>query len=69
MDSISLLINNFKPKIVFLQEIWLPYSKQHIVNNFHPNYLFTIATPDMFQHPEMFLSTLAMSGMVLQQGY
>lgn len=37
------------PKITKIPQL---SNKQNIVNNFHPNYLFTIATPDMFQHPE-----------------
>ena len=49
---LSHLLSNVKPKIVFLQEIWLPYSEENILSNHHPEYSFKISTPDMFKHPE-----------------
>ena len=49
---LSHLLCNSKPTIVFLQEIWLPYSEQRTLNNYHPDYSFKISTPDMFDHPE-----------------
>ena len=53
---LSHLLCNSKPKIVFLQEIWLPYSDQNTLNSYHPDYSFKISTPDMFQHPEDLLA-------------
>ena len=46
------LLLNLKPKIIFLQEIWLPYSDHKTLDKLHPEYSFKISTPDMFQHPE-----------------
>ena len=49
---LSDLLLEHSPKVVFLQEIWLPFHDQSILNNFYPDYSFKISTPDMFQHPE-----------------
>ena len=46
------LLNSACPKVVFLQEIWLPYHDQCLLDNFLPDFSFKIATPDMFQHNE-----------------
>ena len=43
--------------MIFLQEIWLPFSEKKIIDNFLPDYSFKIATPDMQQHPEDLLSS------------
>ena len=53
---LSQLLKSSPVKIIFLQEIWLPYSEQTIVDTFHPNYSFKIATPDMLQFPEDLLA-------------
>jgi hypothetical protein len=50
----SLLLK--KPKLVFLQEIWLPYHDKNTLNQYFPDYTFQISAPDMFQHPEDQLS-------------
>ena len=46
------LLCNSSPSVIFLQETWLPFSDQNLINNFHPDYTFTISSSDMFQHPE-----------------
>ena len=46
------ILNQVNPKIVFLQEIWLPYHDQRLMNNMFPDYHFWISTPDMFLHNE-----------------
>ena len=46
------LLNQVIPKIVFLQEIWLPFHGLSVINNYLPGYSFKIATPDMFHHNE-----------------
>ena len=43
------LLNHLCPKVVFLQEVWLPYHDQSQLNDYLPDYSFKIATPDMFQ--------------------
>ena len=49
---LSFLLSQHKPRILFLQEIWLPYCDQSSLNQLHPDYTFEISTPDMFTHPE-----------------
>ena len=49
---LSSLLSESRPKLVFLQEIWLPYSLQYVINGFHPQYSFKISSPDMFKPPE-----------------
>ena len=39
-------------KIVFLQEIWLPYHDKKLLSKFLPDFTFEIATPDMFINNE-----------------
>ena len=51
----DLLLKN-SPQVIFLQEIWLPFYDKDALSSFYPNYTFTVATPDMFQHPEDQLS-------------
>ena len=46
------LLNDLSPKVVFLQEIWLPFHDECLLNDCLPNYSFKIATPDMFLHNE-----------------
>ena len=46
------ILSNLKPKIIFLQEIWLPYSEHSTLDKLHPEYSFKISTPDMFTQPE-----------------
>ena len=46
----------FTPKLIFLQEIWVPYSEEHSINNKFINYSAQISTPDQFTHPEDRLS-------------
>ena len=40
------------PKVVFLQEIWIPFHEKRILKDFLPDYSFCIATPDMFINNE-----------------
>ena len=49
---LTYLLCNLKPKVIFLQEIWLPFHEQSTLSSLHPEYSFTISTPDMFQQPE-----------------
>ena len=53
---LSELVRSKQPKIIFLQEIWLPYSDQNLPTKYLPEYTFSIATPDMFEHPEDILA-------------
>ena len=53
---LSDLILKHSPKVIFLQEIWLPFHDLNALNSFHPEYTFEISTPDMFQHPEDLLN-------------
>ena len=46
------LLSNVQPKILFLQEIWIPYSERRLLDSFHPDYSFVISTPDMLSNPE-----------------
>ena len=46
------LLSTTQPKIVLLQEIWLPHFEHRNLSNLFPEYSFTISTPDMLQNPE-----------------
>ena len=46
------LLNIVCPKVVFLQEIWLPYHDKVLMNAYFPDFHFNIATPDMIQNNE-----------------
>ena len=46
------LISQFKPMIIFLQETWLPFSEKYILDTFHPDYSFSLSSPDMHRQPE-----------------
>ena len=46
------LLRQVDVKIVFLQEIWLPFHDQKVINDYFHDYIFKIATPDMFTHNE-----------------
>ena len=49
---LSYLLCKLQPKVIFLQEIWLPFHEQSILSSLHPDYSFTISTPDMYRQPE-----------------
>ena len=53
---LSRLLNTICPKIVFLQEIWTPFSAEHAMSQMLPDYNLQISTPDMFCSPEDKLS-------------
>ena len=53
---LSKVLRELVPDIVFLQEIWLPYSEEPQLKNFSPEYDFTISSPDKFQDLEDHLS-------------
>ena len=53
---LSKILRENVPDIVFLQEIWLPYSEESQLKNLSPEYDFTISTPDKFQALEDHLS-------------
>ena len=45
---LSQLLDTLAPKIIFLQEIWVPYSEESGMNKIFPDYSIQISTPDMF---------------------
>ena len=45
-------MNELIPKIIFLQEIWLPYHDQKCLDEYLPDFTFKIATPDMLVNNE-----------------
>ena len=49
---LSHLLQHSKPKLVFLQEVWLQYFDENILSKLYPDYIFKIASPDMFEYPE-----------------
>ena len=49
---LSEILLDKQSQIVFLQELWLPYSDQNLLQSCLPDYLFNISTPDMFENPE-----------------
>ena len=46
------LIETFSPKLLFLQEIWVPYSEEDNINLRLQEYTIQISTPDQFTPPE-----------------
>ena len=46
------VITNLTPKLLFLQEIWVPYSEELNMNTMVSDYAVQISTPDQFTHPE-----------------
>ena len=48
---------NLSPKLLFLQEIWAPYSQEYSMSKMFPNYNIQISSPDMFTAPEDLLCT------------
>ena len=46
------LIEQNKPSLIFLQEVWLASSDQRILSEDFPEYNFLISTPDMFKNSE-----------------
>ena len=40
------------PSLLFLQEIWLPFSAEKQINTILPDFTFQISTPDMFMNTE-----------------
>ena len=51
-NYLSHLLSNRQPRVLFLQEIWIPYRDKRMLESFHPDYSFCISTPDMFSNPE-----------------
>ena len=51
------LIQNISPKLIFLQEIWAPYSLEASMDKMYPDYSIQISTPDMFTPPEDLLTS------------
>ena len=51
-NYLSSIIDQYQPKIVFLQEIWLPYHEATLLKQYLPSYNFKISTPDMFSSNE-----------------
>ena len=51
------LINTFTPKLIFLQELWVPYSQEDYLNSLFTDYTVQIATPDQFTPTEDRLSS------------
>ena len=51
------IINVFSPKVLFLHEIWVPYSEENSLNSKFQDYSVQIATPDQFTPPEDKLSS------------
>ena len=54
---LELLINTFTPKLIFLQELWVPYSQEDSLCSLFTDYSVQIATPDQFTPPEDRLSS------------
>ena len=50
------LVTLISPKILFLQEIWILFHEERLINNYFSDYQFKISTPDMFQPSEELLS-------------
>ena len=48
----SSIIDQYQPKIIFFQEIWLPYHEATLLKLYLPSYNFKISTPDMFSSNE-----------------
>ena len=42
------LIEKYIPSVIFLQEIWLPYHEESLINRDFHKYTFKISSPDMF---------------------
>ena len=53
---LSEIIEQYSPKLIFLQEIWLSHSTSGILTSDFPTYNFHVSTTDMFNHPEEVLS-------------
>ena len=51
-DYLGDLLKQGSIKILFLQEIWLPYHDKPLMSKCFPDYSFNIATPDMFHNNE-----------------
>ena len=52
------LITEHFPKIIFLQEVWLPYHDEDKLKADFPDFNFLISTPDMFMNSEEKLSSV-----------
>ena len=50
------LLTRHSPKLLFLQEIWVPYSSEQSLNEIFADYSLQICTPDQFTNPEDRLS-------------
>ena len=46
------IINELSPKLLFLQEVWVPYSEEQSINDVFKDYSVQISTPDQFTPPE-----------------
>ena len=53
---LSQTLSNSAPKLVFLQEIWVPHHQESLLNTKYPSYSAQISTPDQFISPEDRLS-------------
>jgi exonuclease III len=60
---LATLIQQQNPAIIFLQELWLPYEDQILLEQDFPDYNFLLASPDMFEHSE---DKILSGGMVWQ---
>ena len=54
---LSETIRKYLPKIIFLQETWLPYFSESTLRSDYPDYHFQISCDDMFEHAEDRLRT------------
>ena len=50
------LVTLISPKILFLEEIWIPFHEERLINNYFNDYQLKISTPNMFQPSEELLS-------------
>ena len=48
----QILSTSTPPGLIFLQEIWVPYSQESAIDKIYPDYSIQISTPDMFVPPE-----------------
>ena len=58
---LNTLLNSLTPKLIFIQEIWVPYHQENAMNNVFPEYSVLISTPDMFTPSEDLLSNMGPS--------
>ena len=51
-NYLATLIKQLNPALIFLQELWLAYEDQNILENDFPDYTFVLAATDMFEPSE-----------------